>query len=682
MDWSDSRNDSGYIPAFENTIPVEPPTKAGSPEHGEQRGIDGSPECTAPSVHRKSPIKSLLWPVLVITVPIALLSTALLALVLGYHVKSQPSLFDAGIQSGDDTGYILVNYPATRLVFAASFLSTVAPILGSFIMMLWHLRTSQSMRTAAVEGQSGLLPTPYQLSLIIGITLASAERLRRYFRYLCSYERPTIPPVLHHAATMFTFSIILAVAVFFADVALHYTTSTISFDAITHDTQPTYEYGRGLSHYCLNFNRTENEGFPCSYNITVDDPEIRAQLNEIFYLQHNTSTTSEIQLIQNNQFSHGDLAVLMPQMAGVPLGIDYRTSTVGVATQCFPITTTCDMQAPDALVPNAPNWDYTYFNCSEGFYGILGKSPNISELTAASQDPSVPPLGFKPAPNLQYGFFTDAKLISPYNPEEYNASTEQPALQSYTASRLISPIYLGLAARFGASQLAIGSHLNDESEIFNVGNEYSDFILSCAFTAYDVSYTLASGLVRDLSFSPSPNGTMLEMFHARQFYISVTGGDSDLQDYILQAAMQGSSEELAHKWANLYSTKVLSTIGGYTSSRSNVQEQHRTQLLVAKVPKAALAALIAFSLAYTVLGITLGIAAYRASAGEVHDLAAQLSLAGLTTAAFDERKTYTSDSAGTSPSSSVFTEKLTRQETRRVLIDGSPERGYEFRVMV
>jgi len=43
----------------------------------------------------------------------------------------------------------------------------------------------------------------------------------------------------------------------------------------------------------------------------------------------------------------------------------------------------------------------------------------------------------------------------------------------------------------------------------------------------------------------------------------------------------------------------------------------RTPLLVAKVPKAALGALISCSLAYTILGLGLGIAAYRASATDV-----------------------------------------------------------------
>jgi hypothetical protein len=104
--------------------------------------------------------------------------------------------------------------------------------------------------------------------------------------------------------------------------------------------------------------------------------------------------------------------------------------------------------------------------------------------------------------------------------------------------------------------------------------------------------------------------------------------------------------------------------------------------LVAKIPKAALGALIACSLAYTILGLGLCFAAYRASATDVRDLAAQLSLAGLTAAAFDEKHSFTSERRGETKGSVVFNEKLNRRETKRIMVDGNPENGYEFRVWV
>lgn len=670
------------VGVFENEIPNDVSREETRPSPPTKRRVTASSDRSVSSVHRKTLIRSLLWPVLVITVPIALLSATLLGLVFGYRVRTQPSLFASDSGGYQDisrhSSYVLVNFPATRLVFAASFLSTLAPMLGSFVMVLWSLRIAQSMRTASAKSEYTRLPTPYQLSLVIGLTLASTERLRRYFEYLFSRSRPSIPPVVHHAAMMFTASIMCAAAVFLADTALHYSTSTISFDVIGSNIQTLHEYGRGLSQYCLDFDRIANLGFPCSYNITVDNPNGWAEGNEIFYLQHNDSQHSEIRLVSSPELAHGELALLMPQMQNLPPNIDFRTSTVGVSTQCYPITAECDMR-----ITNPGVWTHTGFNCSNGFFGVLGKSPNISELSSFSPDPDVPPLAFKPAPNLEYAFFSDSELNTIYNSEGYDAENDQPTLPPLPDDKLVNPIYLAIAGRFSQSVESVGNSMSNDSGLFQTNEtDYVDFALRCPFTAYDVNYTWANGEIQDLSFVSSPNGSMLEIYHGNEFYITVSGQDYQLQDFLVQAAMQNTSQQLAHEWASLYSTKVLSTIGAYTSPRTNLLEQQRTQLLVAKVPKAALGALIACSLAYTVIGLGLGIAAYKASATDVRDLAAQLSLAGLTAAAFDEKHSFTSERRGKANGSVVFNEKLNRRETRRVLIDGSPEKGYEFRVWV
>jgi hypothetical protein len=680
--WTGIDGDGADVPVFDNEIPNDDRT------YGVRQTRDTNLEARAPSdrsvssVHRKTRIKSLLWPVLVVTLPMTLLSAALLGLVFGYRVRSQPDLFASDVGGYQDihrhSSYVLVDYPATRLVFAASFLSTLAPMLDSFIMSLWSLRIAQSMRTASSQLQYTRLPTPYQLSLVIGLTLASTERLRRYFGYLFSRSRPSIPPVVHHAAMILTASIICAAAVFVADTALHYSTSTVPFDVISSNIQPVYEYGRGLSQYCLDFDRIENIGFPCSYNITIDDPNAAAQVNEIFYLQHNESRTSEIRRISNPELPHGDLAILMPQMQNLSPDIDFRASTIGVSTQCRPITSKCDMR-----ITNPGVWTHTGFNCSSGFFGVLGKSPNISEfITGFTPDPDLPPLEFKPAPNLQYGFFTDSTLTTPYNSEGYDPETDQPTLPPLPDTKLINPIYLGIAGRFSVLAQSAGSSLSNDSGVFQTNEtNYFDFALGCPIMAYDVNYTWANGEIQDVSFLPSPNGSMLEIYHGTQFYVTLSGGDYQLQDFLVQAAMQNTSDALAYEWASLYSTKVLSTIGAYTTSRMDLQEQQRNPILVAKVPKAALGALITCSLAYAFLGLGLGIAAYRASATDVRDLAAQLSLAGLTAAAFDDKHSFTLQREATK-NSVVFNEKLNRRETKRVLIDGNPERGYEFRVWV
>jgi hypothetical protein len=611
----DIEDDDTTVPVFENETPHDERRHETRQARALMRPADAASDRSASSVHRKTRIKSLLWPVLVITVPIVLLSATLLGLIFGYRVRTQPSLFASDAGTYQDvhrhSSYVFVNYPATRLVFAASFFSTLAPVLGSFIMALWSLRIAQSMRTASAELQYTHMPTPYQLSLVMRLILVSTERLRRYFSYLFSRSRLTIPPVVHHAAVVLTTSIICAAAVFLADTALHYSTSTIAFDVISSNFQPLHEYGRGLSQYCLNFDRIENLGFPCSYNITVDDAN--AQVNEVFYLEHNNSRISEIRLVSTPQLAQGDLALLMPRMQNLPPNIEFRASTIGISTQCHSITSECNMR-----IANPDVWVHTGFNCSTSFFGVLGKSPNIHELSSFSPDPDVPPLAFKPASNLQYAFFTDSNLSSPYNSEGFDPVDARLTLPPLPDAKLINPIYLGIAGRFSGSDQSVDNSMSNDSGVFQSNRTaYTDFALLCPFTAYDVNYTWVNGQIQDLSFFPSPNGSVLEMYHGTQSYITVNRGDHWLQDFLSQAAMQNTSQQLAYEWASLYSTKVLSTIGAYTTPRKNLQEQQRTPLLVAKVPKAALGALISCSLAYTILGLGLGIAAYRASATDV-----------------------------------------------------------------
>jgi hypothetical protein len=203
---------------------------------------------------------------------------------------------------------------------------------------------------------------------------------------------------------------------------------------------------------------------------------------------------------------------------------------------------------------------------------------------------------------------------------------------------------------------------------------YVDFVLSCSYTTYEVNYTWFNGSVQGASFTRSPNGTLAEMYHGSQMYATVNGGPHDLELNMIHAAQQINGSGFVREWGDLYSVKVLSSIGAYTAARPSVQEQERTVLLVAKIPTIALWALIACSLVFVALGLALGYAAFRSSSSNVQDLAARLSLAGLTAAAFEERD-------GTGKHERIIKDPdqvFSRQEdgTRRVGVEGLAKTGY------
>jgi hypothetical protein len=299
----------------------------------------------------------------------------------------------------------MIDFSVARLVFVASWASTLATILGGFIMTLWSFKIAQEIRNASVDGKRYDLPTAYQLSLLVGLELASSDRLRRLVSY--SHKSQTrIPPVLRQAALMLTLGNLFSVAVLIGDTALHYTTSTVPFDRISVSKHRS-EFGRGLSQQCLELNRTENGGLPCSINNQLARENFTAytvSTNEIEFLRMNTSTQSEIRILPKQLPARGDVAAILPQTRTLSPYIDYRGSTIGVATQCKLISEKCNFKV------GGPSDYYSYFNCSANFWGILGKAPLISELNTKTQDPNVSPLAFKPAPNVQYANPLDIPL--------------------------------------------------------------------------------------------------------------------------------------------------------------------------------------------------------------------------------------------------------------------------------
>jgi hypothetical protein len=545
------------------------------------------------------------------------------------------------------------------------------------------------MREASSQQKFQKLPTPYQLSLLVGVCLASVSQLKSYFWYLVSRDRQThLPPVLNRAAGIFTLSILLATGVFISDTALHYLTSTIEYDHITSSVQPERASGFGLSSMCLDLNRVaDNGGFPCSMNtgLQFEDPNRTAKRNEMYRLQSNSSAISQIR-ITGLDGEDGNVAIVIPNPKTLAPSDDYRASTIGIGASCqLTPPTACGMKAfgDDNI--------YTQFNCSDNFYGVLGMSPNISSGNGEmSIDPNLSPLGFKPAVNLQWAFFTDSNLSTLWNPESFDPATNQPDLKHIIPDdKLINPFYVGTAARITTNSFTATSDiLTTQQNFFNMSvNGYVDMILDCRVLSYSVEYTWYKSQILNVTATPTKNGSVLEIFKGTQFYSLGMGTGWDLQQYLTDAAIAGNdTAAFLTTWGDSYAVKVMSLISAYLTPRTNIEEQNRESLLVAKVPKAALGALVGCSLIYTVIGIVLCIAAFRASSNKVSLIAEQLSLAGLTNMAFGQN-TSESPSTTLTPGSGndsksklngddYFT-RLPRRESRRVRISGT-----DFRVWV
>ncbi|KIX05760.1 uncharacterized protein Z518_03732 [Rhinocladiella mackenziei CBS 650.93] len=622
--------------------------------------------------------KTILLPSATIVLPMAFLVAGLLALIFGYRVKSDNSLFDQVSNSDalSNHAVVLVNYSATRIVFVASWASTLAPLLAGFIMNLASFQAALVMYHASSGTDQHDLPTPYQYSLLVGLCLASIGRLTRYFSY-SGEDGVVIPPVLKRAARTLALTLVLACVVFGADTALHYTTSTINFDQVSIEST-MHAYGRGLSSECLSLNRSDNYGLPCSRNgeaaLTDYDDYVTGQ-NQIFFLQHGTSNVSEIRLVQaqdpDNAYNENEkVALLIPPSTTLSPFRDFRAETTGVITTCAPISSEC------AWKVWGPFDLYSQFNCSDSFWGVLGKSANLSDTGTEVTDVDVPTLGFKPSAALQYGFFMDKDLSQSYD----SAGTLGPFMPD---SELINPVFLGVAARFTWASQRPGVNMSSDPGVFQGPTSNIDVVFRCQYTTYAADYSFVNSTAQINSLTPSPNGTIAEIFHGYNLAKSFNAFDNNLQDFILQGALQSDPVAMADSFANSYSTRIMSVIGPFLSSRTNRQEQTRTPLLVAKVPKAPLAILAACCLGYVIFGVTAAILAHRSlSDVDVRDLAFRFSLPALGLHAFRDPNTDNAAVKVDGAGHRVFNESKVRSETMRVAVEGGPKSGFFLKTLV
>lgn len=639
--------------------------------------LTGEPNASCP---RGTLIKTILLPTLIVIFPMTFLVGGLLGLIFGYRVKSEPSLF-TDVSNSDvlrDHTVVLVNYSATRIVFVASWASTLAPLLAGFVMSLDSFRTALVMFRSSSSADQANLPTPYQYSLLVGLCLASIGRLRRYFSYSGEND-VVVPPILRRAARTLTLTLFLACIVFAADTAVHYSTSTIAFDQIS-ISDSKLAYGRALSEACLTLSRLDNLGLPCSRNgiTAIDDYDTYATgQNEIFFLNHDTSSTSKIVLVDSDpnkgNNSSPQVALLIPQPSILSPFRDFRAETAGVVMSCAAVTNTqCNWT--DGVLGEET---FSQFNCSDNFYGILGKMARIDDSGHVIEDPDVPILATKPGSVIQYAYFQDPGLNIPYDAVgDLGTFLED--------SQLINPVYVAIAARFATISQRAGVDMTSDPGIHHVGNTANlDLVLNCKYTTYAVDYSWVNSTARVNTMKASPNGTLAEIFHGYNLAGAFSSFDNDLADSVLQAALSTNSTEFAESLANGYAKRIMSVIGPFLSARENIEEQTRTPLLVAKVPKVPLAILVACCLAYVIFGVTAATFAYRSLRElDVRDLAFRFSLPALGLHAFRDSLTDAAAVETGTNGHRIFEENKIRAERVRVGAQGAPQIGFELRTFI
>ena len=125
-------------------------------------------------------------------VPMLLLSRLLLGLVFQYRVMQNPSILDQlrPAQDFKEAGVYYVRIGSTYLVFIASWASSIAPMLASFMMTLASYPIAKGVLAQTRSGSRRSL-TPYQLALTLYfIGGGGYGAIWRWVKYLFSQRKP------------------------------------------------------------------------------------------------------------------------------------------------------------------------------------------------------------------------------------------------------------------------------------------------------------------------------------------------------------------------------------------------------------------------------------------------------------------------------------------------------------
>jgi len=128
--------------------------------------------------------KDILLSLAIIFVPNLILTAVLLGLVFHYQVpQTHSELPGVSDPLAREPSAYLVDFSATKLLTVASWTSTLSSLLPSFAMALVSFPVARKIANASKNKRTDDLPTPYQLSMLLGVLSGSVGSLWAWFKY-------------------------------------------------------------------------------------------------------------------------------------------------------------------------------------------------------------------------------------------------------------------------------------------------------------------------------------------------------------------------------------------------------------------------------------------------------------------------------------------------------------------
>ena len=577
--------------------------------------------------------RTVLLALAVATIPLTILSFVLLGLVLRFRVSSaitgSPNLQYSDILNEPDVYY--VNFSATSLTTVGSWISSVAPHITSSVMVLFSFHVASGLRKQLRTRDTSQLPTPYQLTLLLELFAASISSRWRWLKYYFWRHRNRDNSALRLAAVFLAISTCLSYVTWGLDTWFHVATTTIQFPQITPVEVPTHSFGRVLSDECVEFFKNwdpfhgATQANTCIVEISGSANNGLSDPTEAIATINNISAQNQISTISFGNNSYTYLGPTNP-----PIDLDFRASTVALHTDCEPVGKKCNLTDRGLSQP---------FNCSPSFSGDIA---NFSK------------------PYYELAFFNDSSLSTPLT--QFSSGTT-PSLPS------ANPFYIGFAV------YVIGySHLND-SQVTHPVYGGDALVLQCETTVYNFTYSLVNGSVIFVNASLASlnvSALMIEPLIEIPNY-----GVPNLQLGVQLADLANTSQEFADTFAGMFEQVSLGMSVAAYVNYTNLEEQVRSSILVARVPKAPLFTLIAFNFLFVIFGLVAFTLALKSQPRLARDVQARLSVIGLVANQFEGER------AGTrvSKMEDLFGEYVGVEQKSRVGLVRTDQNGWEYRLV-
>lgn len=613
-------NDTSDTFSFENEIPPDLPSKE-QPHVAEYRDMASEAKQTIALA-----LAAILLPMLGLT-------ALLLGLILANRVEKQSgSLGFTQLSDTDDSAYY-VDFNATALATISSWSATVAPLLAVAAMSLASFPIARRFKSNS-RSECRDLPTPFQFSMLLESLTGTIGAFFSLGRYSLWPHKASFAPLVGVAFFVLLVSSLTGYAITGVDTWLHLVIETVNVDVGSSQT-PSATYGRGMADVsCVN----DTQNFNLVDTRTSGECGV-ARLSTGYYLTRSSEAyktlgnLSDINTVRTVQVNDHTIAYLGP--ASIPHNLDYQATTLGIGTQCTPITQKCNLTSETA--------SETPFRCSKGFYG------DLYTLSIAGRDFSTNNAYTQPITGMVW--FDDAALTRYANNSYQNNLPHNPYhLGVWTISQQNGPL--------------------DSADIVYTLLGSMAWLLNCSTTVYDLTYSWVNGTVRSTNLTKG-NVTMGSTLQYPSYLSVYTQAWMDMSAYLASAEPDGKS--LAQAWSTSYSKIAMGLTAGFLSTRTNLQEQVRTTKLVSRVPKVPLYFLVALNMVYATLGGVLAFVALVSKPNESNDVRERMSIVGLVAYAFEGARAR----KPVEKKRQMFAEHNNEGDSR-VGIERSVRRGWEY----